>query len=179
MGRKKKIDQEIYGKTSDEKFKTRKEISENKPKSLGLFDHIKHIRTIQDPDYYNNLNDEDRKSFNHFMILRALSMNPALTDDISVLFRYFDKMPSNRFYTLLISLIPADKRFYPWVKSQKKVNKVVVEFISQKFEVSPREAEEYLYILSNTESGQKELFKICQGFGLTEKEVNKLLLEKE
>src|SRR5271169_6605245 len=73
-------------------------------KGIGLFDHIKHIRSIQDPNYYRNLSDLDSKSFNHFMILKALSMNPVLLEDISNLFRYFDKIPSPQFYKLLIGL---------------------------------------------------------------------------
>src|SRR4051812_19704027 len=91
-------------------------------KGRTLFDHIKHISKSQDPDYFDSLTDLDKKTFNHFMILRGLSMNPALVDDISFLYRYFDTIPSPQFYKLLISIIPAEhpKTFHPWVKASKK-----------------------------------------------------------
>lgn len=66
-------------------------------KQLGLFDHVKHVRSVQNPNYYKNLSELDRKTFNPFMILKALSMNPVLLDDISTLFRYFDKIPHPQF----------------------------------------------------------------------------------
>jgi hypothetical protein len=113
------------------------------------------------------------------MILRGLSMNPELLDIISVLYKYFDKIPSPQFYKLLISFIPADhsKAYYPWIKATKKhkYGTRLVELIRIKFEVSPKEAEDYISILSTTETGKKELFDICQGFGLTDKEVTNIL----
>lgn len=147
-------------------------------KSLGLFDHIKHIRLVQDPDYFNNLTELDKKSFNHFMILKGLSMNPDLLEYIGDLFRYFDKIPSPQFYTLLIGLIPIDnpKRFYPWVKAKKSpFSKDLIYFISQFFEVSKKEAEEYAFLLSSTKNGKEELIEICRDFGLTEKEVDEAM----
>jgi hypothetical protein len=152
-------------------------------KGLTLFDHIKQIQKFQDPDYFDKLTETDLKTFNHFMILRGLSMNPALLDDIATLFRYFDKIPSRQFYLLLISLIPSEhpKAFHPWIKATKKhkYSTGLIELVMQKFEVSPREAIEYANIFSQTESGKKELFDICQGFGLTDREVETLMSDDD
>ena len=41
-------------------------------KKKSLFDHVKHIRQVKDPDYYKNLSEEERKTFNHYMILREI-----------------------------------------------------------------------------------------------------------
>lgn len=156
----------------------RKKSVDNVIKGIGLFDHIKHIRTIQDPNYFKTLTELDIKSFNHFMILKALSMNPALLDDISSLFRYFDKIPSPQFYQLLIGLLPPDppQKFFPWVKSKKSiVSKQLVELISRHFETSNKESAEYAMILSSTENGKKELREICRDYGLTEDEVESAL----
>jgi len=147
-------------------------------KPLGLFDHVKHIRSVQNPNYYKNLNELDRKSFdnNHFMILRALSMNPVLVDDISVLFRYFDKIPPPQFYQLLIGLISPDKRFYPWVKGKKSpFGKGLLGLIAKYFEISEKEAVEYAALLSSTDNGKKELEELCRDFGLNEKEVESIM----
>lgn len=166
-------------KPDAKKKRGRKKIEDNGlAPALGLFDHIKHIRTIQDPDYYKNLTDADRKSFNHFMILKALSMNPHILDEISTLFKLFDKIPSPQFYTLIIGLIPADKRFYPWVKStKKKSSKELIELLVKYYEISKAEAEDYARILKETEKGKKELEQLCQDFGLEKKEIEAALKE--
>ena len=155
------------------KKRAKKKIEEKAIKGLSLFDHIKHIRCVQDPDYFKNLTDLDKKSFNHFMILRGLSMNSALVDDTSTLYRYFDKIPSPQFYQLLIGLIPMDhpKKFYPWVKAPKKpFSSRIIDLLSEYYEVSNKEAEAYARLLINTEKGKKELEDLCSSFGLTEKE---------
>lgn len=164
---------------SEPKRKGRKKKDVTAPKGIGLFDHIKHIRTVQDPDYFKNLTDLDKKSFNHFVILRGLSMNPALLDDISTVFKYFDKIPSPQFYQLLIGgIIPLDhpKRFYPWIKSKKQpFNKQLIDLISQYFEISNKESTEYATLLSSTENGRRELEDICRDYGMNDKEVEYLM----
>ena len=144
-------------------------------KALGLFDHVKHIRTVQKPDYYTNLTEPDRKSFNHFMILQALSMDPQLLDTISTLYRYFDVVPSPQFYQLLIAFIPKDSTFYPWISSKKKYKTELLELMSRRFEVSLQHAEEYVDLLSLTDEGVNSLVYICQGFGKTDNEIQDLL----
>jgi len=166
-------------KKSVDKPKTRKKKEEGTIKGIGLFDHIKHIRTIQDPDYFKGLTDLDKKSFNHFMILKSLSMNPEILEEVSTLFKYFDKIPSPQFYQLMIGgIIPPDnsRKFYPWVKSKKKpYNEKLIELICTYFEISSSEAVEYVSILSLTESGKKELEELCRNYGLTDKEVESAL----
>ena len=44
-------------------------------KAKTLFDHLNNITAIQNPDYYDKLSDEDRKTWSNFMIHRFLSMN--------------------------------------------------------------------------------------------------------
>lgn len=150
------------------------------PKKRSLFDHVKHIRQVQDPEYYNNLSEEDRKSFNHFMILRALAMDDAVVEDMAQLYQIFDKIPSPQFYQLLIALVPKSNRFYPWVKSRAmKHNKELLDYVAKRFRVSKYQANDYVNILLRSESGQGELVSICQSFGLTDKEIESLFEEKE
>ena len=147
-------------------------------KGLGLFDHVKQIRIVQDPEYFKNLSDLDKKSFNHFKILKALSMNPALLEDMATIFRYFDKIPSPQLYQLLIGLIPADypKSFYPWIKSKKvPFNKRLLELISKYFEISQKESSEYATLLYSTDKGKKELEDFCRVYGLTDKEIETVM----
>ncbi len=158
--------------TAETKRKGRKKKEEGTIKGIGLFDHIKHIRTIQDPDYFKNLTDLDKKTFTHFMILKALSMNPSLLSDISDLFKYFDKIPSAQFYTLLIRVVPINNTFYPWVKAPKsQVSEIVIELISKYFEISKLEAKDYALLLLTKPDGIKELENFCRDFGFTDKEI--------
>lgn len=150
------------------------------PKKRSLFDHIKQIRQVQDPDYYVNLSDEDRKSFNHFMIIRALSMDEQLVELMAQLYKIFDKIPSPQFYTLLIALVPKSMKFYPWVKSKRmKHNKELLTLVAKRFQVAKYQANEYVNILLRSEEGQAELVNICKAFGLEDKEVEDLFETKD
>jgi len=147
-------------------------------KGIGLFDHVKHIRTIQDPDYFKNLTELDKKSFNHLMILRTLSMNPSLLGDISDLFKYFDKIPSPQFYQLLIAVVPLDspKKYYPWVKGKKNIlSEKLIELISTYFQVSNQESKDYALLLNSIKGGNIELENLCRDYGLDEKEIKQTL----
>jgi len=153
---------------------------ESLPKRKSLFDHVKAIRQVKDPNYYNNLSEDDRKTFSHFMILRALSMDAAIVEEVAQLYQLFDKIPSPQFYQLLIALVPKDFRFYPWVKTKKmKHNKELLGYVAQRFKVSKFEANDYINLLLRTEEGQGELVNICRSFGLNEREIDELFAEKE
>lgn len=150
------------------------------PKKRSLFDHVKHIRQVQDPNYYVNLPDFDQKTFNHYMILRALAMDDSLVEDIAQLYQIFDKIPSPQFYQLLIALVPKSNRFYPWIKSRAmKHNKVLLGYVSKRFQISKYQANDYVNLLLRDENGQGELVAICKAFGLDDKEVEELFAEKK
>jgi hypothetical protein len=150
------------------------------PKRKTLFDHIKQIREVQDPDYYKNLSDDDRKSFTHYMIIRALAMDSSLVEDMAQLYQVFDKIPSPQFYQLLIGLVPKTRRFSPWIKSKvMKHNKELVSLVAKRFQVCKHHANEYINLLLRTEEGQGELVNICKAFGLEDKEVEELFEEKK
>jgi hypothetical protein len=164
---------------SSERSKKSKK-SESSPKRKSLFDHVKAIRQVKDPDYYNELSEDDRKSFNHFMILRALSMDAAIVEEIAQLYQLFDKIPSPQFYQLLVALVPKDMRFYPWIKSRKmKHNKQLLALVAKRFKVAQYEANDYINLLLRSETGQTELVSICKAFGLEDKEIDDLFEESK
>lgn len=161
------------------KKKSAESIIDSGPKKKSLFDHVKHIRQVQDPEYYNTLSEMDKQSFNHFMIIRALSMDESIVEDMAQLYQIFSKIPSPQFYQLLIALVPKSNRFYPWIKSKRmKHKKGLVEYVAKRFLVSMHQANEYINILLRTEEGQGELVNICKAFGLSDKEVEELFEEK-
>jgi hypothetical protein len=161
-----------------EKSKSNK--SEPQQKRKSLFDHVNAIRRDKDPNYYNNLSEDDRKSFNHFMIIRALSMDAAIVEEMAQLYQLFDKIPSPQFYQLLVALVPHDQRFYKWVKSKKmKHKKELLKIVSQRFGVSQFESNDYINLLLRTENGQGELVSICRAFGMNDTEIEEVFDDKE
>lgn len=147
------------------------------PKSRSLFDHIKHIRSVQSSDYYESLTDVEKKTFSHYMILKALSMDPMLIEMVAELFQYFDKIPSKRFYQLLIGLVPKNNRFCPWIKnsSSNRFNDDILLLVSRYFQVSTLQANEYVNIFFKTDDGINQLIEICRSNGLNESEIEKIV----
>ena len=166
---------------SDAPSKRKKKATNETPKGLGLFDHIKHIQRVQNPDYFNTLTDLDKKSFSPYMILRALSMNPDNLEPVSFLYRIFDKIPHPQFYKLIISLFPPETKYYPWIKGIKKhrYSNTLTDLVVRKFEVSPTEAVDYINVLDATPEGKKELYNIVRAFGHSEREIDKILSDDE
>lgn len=145
------------------------------PKKKSLFDHVKAIRQTQDPNYYTNLSEEDKKSFNHFMILRALSMDASIVEDMAQMYQVLDRIPSPQFYQLLIAIVPKSYQYYPWVKTKvMKHNKLLLDYVAKRFKISKHQANEYINILLRTEAGQGELVAILKTFGLEDKEVEEM-----
>lgn len=144
-------------------------------KALGLFDHIKQIREVQSPNYYNSLSDHDKKSWSNFSILLALSMDKDLVETISFLFKYFD-MPPENMYNVLIQVVPRGRKWTPWIKSKKTtVNEKLLGLISKKYEISTLESESYVKTLKCLDNWESFVESIAAEYGADEKDVNKLL----
>ena len=148
-------------------------------KKLGLFDHINHIRNVKDKDYFNNLSTEEKKSFNHYMIFRFLSMDSEIISEISFLSKYFDKIPSENLYKLLIEIIPS-KKYTPYIKKTKSnYTDELVEIISKYCEVGSRTSIQYLDTLFQSQYGIDEVKNICRKIGKSDKEISKLIKVNE
>jgi hypothetical protein len=159
--------------------KNLKEKLEASKKDRGLFDHVKHIRQVQSPDYISTLSEKELKTFNHYMILKALSMDSNLIEFVAEIYPYFDKIPTPAFYKMLIEVVPKSMRFYPWVKRKSiKYNTELLELLATKFEISKRQAVDYCNVFLADENGINKLVDICKGFGLEDNEVEKLFEEK-
>ena len=114
------------------------------------------------------------------MILRALSMDENIVEDIAQLYQILDKVPPAQFYQLLIAMVPKSNRFYPWIKSKSlKHNKELLGYVSKRFKVPRYQANEYINIFLRTEEGQGELVALLKEFGLEDKEIEELFEEKK
>jgi len=157
-------------------MKRKKTSEETSSKSRGLFDHINHIREVKSPDYYNSLTDAEKTSFNKYMLIRFLSMDPDLVEDMAFVSKYFQLVPNEQFYKILIEVVPKGRKFCKYIKgSAENINQTILDCICKKFAVGESDAKDYYTVLVSSENGIKDLVGLVEGFGYTEKEVEKML----
>jgi Bacteriophage clamp loader A subunit len=144
--------------------------SEDKPKCKGLFDHIKHIQSQQDPKYFDTLSDADKKTWSNWMINRFMSMIPEYTPVINEIQHLSSILEPEHYYKLLIGIIPKRNVFADYIKAKpKKYNDSIILFVAKHYECSSREILDYLDII--TEESIKNIYYMN---GYDEKEVEKI-----
>jgi len=144
---------------------TKKETSK---KSLTIFDWLKEI--TYNKSSWNSFTDEDRESFNPYLIHRFVSMNPEYIEFVNLIqrFPYTDK---EKIYNLYMRMIPKKNVFLKYIKSTKpKKQEELLKHIAKYYECSLGEAEEYVDILGNN-----SVFTILKKLGVEDKEIKKLL----
>ena len=128
---------------------------------MNPFDHIKNLHTKKRT--WDDFNDEEKKSFNVFIINKALSMNPNYLGIVNMVqnFTGLNQILSQKeVFNLYYSLLPNKFRFYKWIKGEKtKKEKEKAEYLAMHFKVSTREAYDYLRILD-----RKTINKIIKNY---------------
>ena len=149
----------------------KKAVGNSLVKSKGLFDHINHIRSVQDPKYFDSLTEADKKSWSNYMVCRFLSMQPEILEYVNEIQKYYELEPKH-FYQLCLLIVPKGRAFYPYIKGTKegKWEKDLLILLRKHFSESERNILEYLEIIP-----KKELASIVSMYGYTEKEVEKLI----
>jgi len=135
---------------------------------MTIFDWLKEI--TYNKSKWESFTEEDKKSFEPYMIHRFLSMNPEYIEFVNLVqtFPYTDK---EKIYSIYLYMIPKNNMFFKYIKSsKKKKQESLLKHIANYFECSFGEAEEYIDILR--ESGVKS---ILTKLGIGEKEQKKLL----
>ena len=116
---------------------------------MNPFDHIKNLHTKKCT--WDDFNDEEKKSFNVFIINKGLSMNPDYLGIVNMVqnFTGLNQIISPKeVFNIYFNLLPNNFRFYKWIKGEKtKKDKEKAEYLAMHFKVSTREAYDYLKIL--------------------------------
>jgi len=116
---------------------------------MNPFDHIKNLHTKKRT--WDDFNDEEKKSFNVFIINKGLSMNPDYLGIVNMVqnFTGLNQVISPKeVFNIYFNLLPNNFRFYKWIKGEKsKKDKEKAEYLAMHFKVSTREAYDYLDIL--------------------------------
>ena len=116
---------------------------------MNPFDHIKNLHTKK--RHWEDFNDEEKKSFNVFIINKGLSMNPNYLGIVNMVqnFTGLNQIISPKeVFNIYFNLLPNNFRFYKWIKGEKtKKDKEKAEYLAMHFKVSTREAYDYLQLL--------------------------------
>ena len=145
-------------------------LMKNSNLKMTPFDFLKliHNKNIK----WGDLNEEEQKGWNTFIINRALSFNSNYIDIVNnvqphtggqltpaEIFKYYQNMLPNNF------------RFQKWIKGkkEKKYNPQLLALLSGYFECSCKQAEDYLNIIK-----KKDLKTLLNSIGLQEAEIKKL-----
>ena len=116
---------------------------------MNPFEHVKNLYTKK--RRWEDFNDEEKKSFNVFIINKTLSFNPNYLGIVNMVQNYTglnQVLSQKEVFNLYYSLLPTKFRFYRWIKGEKtKKEKEKAEYLAMHFKVSTREAYDYLKIL--------------------------------
>ena len=113
---------------------------------MNIFDHIKNITTNKGP----YLGDE---GWNNWMVNRYLSMDPDYCEVVNYVQKNTWQMKGVYLYNLYKDLIPQQYKYLKYIKAKNKKEYKVeqIEAVQAYFEVSKKEAKEYIDMLPKSE----------------------------
>jgi len=140
----------------------------------SLFDHIKQITDVQNPNYWKDISDEDKKSWSNYMVNRFLSMKMDWIDIVNEVQKY--DLEPEIVYKLYTNIFPKGKQWLKYIKGDKKMKypKWVYEIVSKHLQCSMREASDAVEMYDISHGGQSELIDILMKYGKTEQECRKI-----
>ena len=147
--------------------------------SKTLFDHIKAVTQFQDPNYWDRLDDADKRTWSNYMVHRFLSMNPDWIEVLSEIQPYTQTLEPKQLYLALIGILPRGRYYMKYIKGKKsdKYESFLVDLLKQDFNCSKKEAEDYCEILYATKEGRENIKYICEKYGIDKKQITKLKLK--
>ena len=138
----------------------------------NLFDHIKGITFRKTK--WEDLSDEDKSSWNNYMINRFFSMEVELIELINEVQKYSSGILTSEFYyKLLHDVLPKQSFYLKYIKSKNKLELDVefIEIFCNHYQLSKREVYEYIKYLKDTNS--TELLDILKMYGTKETDTEK------
>jgi len=149
------------------------------PKVKTLFDHLRAItQEPYNPQYWQQLSDSDKKTFSTFMINRYLSMNPDWIEWVNTVQLYGYGMSPEMMYKVYATTIPKSRIFLKYISAKKdgvdKYDPELIKIIAMHFEVSKKQATEYIELLS-----KQELIDILNARAIDDIEIKKMVKNKK
>ena len=143
-------------------------------KKKSLFDHIGQITAVQNPNYWEDISDEDKKTWSNYMVNRFLSMKPDWIDLVNEIQKY--PLEPKLLYKFYTSVLPKRKEWLRYIKGDKKMKypKWVYEIVVKELQCSMREASDAIDMYEISAGGQAELADVLGKYGIEQKEIRKL-----
>lgn len=138
----------------------------------NLFDHIKGVTFRKTK--WEDLSDEDKSSWNNYMINRFFSMEVELVELINETQKYSSGILTSEFYyKLLYDVLPKQSFYLKYIKSKNKLelDSEFVDVFCTHYKLSKREIYEYIKYLKDNNSN--ELFDILKMYGTKEDDIKK------
>jgi hypothetical protein len=144
-----------------------------------LFDHITQITNVQNPKYFDTLDEASVKNWSNYMVLRFLSMKYEWVETIAAVQPYLQEVPPKAMYLALIDILPKGRHFMKYMKPKgvDKYESWLVELVAKHYEISKLEAEDYLKILYASKSGKERIIQLCEDYGTDPKIIKKLRIK--
>ena len=143
-------------------------------KKKSLFDHIKQITDVQNPNYWGEISDDDKKSWSNYMVNRFLSMKMDWVEFVNEVQKY--PLEPEQVYKIYTDILPKKRQWLKYIKGDKKMKypKWVYEIVAKHLQCSMREASEAVDMYELSHGGQAELVDILIKYGKTEDECRKI-----
>lgn len=133
-----------------------------------LFEHLNEIYQNQRVNYWDQLNDDEKKSWNNWMINRFISMNSDYIEIVNEVQKYYGQMGNRELYLFYSQLLPRGRQFYKYIKSikEKTYSDDIIELVSKHYMISNHEAIQYLNIYNSTSVGKEQFKNLCLSYGI-------------
>lgn len=140
----------------------------------NLFDHIKGV--TKEKVKWESLPDEDKKSWNNFIVSRWFSMEMDLIETINY-FQQFSNgiLTSKDYYNLLYHSLPKTSFFLKYTKKRNKIemDQKFLELFCSYFELGKQNIYEYIGLLKK--KNPDELVNILKSYGTREEDIELFL----
>ena len=146
----------------------------SKIKKKSLFDHIQAVTSQQHPEYWDEISDDDKKSWSNYMINRFLSMKPEWITFVNDVQKY--PLKPKELYKVYADILPKKRQWLKYIKGDKKMKYPtwVYEIVAKHLQCSIRESNDAVEMYEISAGGQAELKDILMKYGKTEQECRKL-----
>ena len=143
-------------------------------KKKSLFDHVKQITDFQNPNYWDDISEEDKKTWSNFMINRFLSMKMDWIEIVNEIQKY--QLEPKELYKFYTDILPKKRQWLKYIKVDKKMKypNWVYEIVAKDLQCSLKEAAEAVETYEMSYGGQAELTDMLMKYGKTEDECRKI-----
>ena len=142
-------------------------------KKKSLFDHIKEITSVQNPNYWDEISEEDKKTWSNYMTHRFLSMKMDWIEVVNEFQKY--NLKPKELYKLYINVLPKGRHWLKYMKGKDNMSypSWLINVVVNHEKISKKEAIEYIDMLMLTEGGMLELGELSRKWGVEESKINK------